>query len=304
MRTERPISDSIISGPDEIEIIKKHAAKLIENAGAKGIFPTPIEKLLAAANIEEVYDTEEAHESFLKTATKETKAAFLSAFNKIRGFADLKRRVNYIAPEPATARQNWVKLHELGHQCLPWQKEAMTFVEDNMSLSLECEEEFEKEANAFAGEILFQGDTFLDALSSLRPDFNTVFHLANHFGASRHSAARQLALESDEPLALVSYYKSKRHISVEGKPTLILGRAHSASKKLLKKYPMLQLPQYVLPNHPWYSALTEGVQSGVIQLDLGDGSHTSFMWESWWNTYNLLIIIRKTPMLKTIKRFF
>jgi Zn-dependent peptidase ImmA (M78 family) len=299
------VSNSTTERPDEHEAIKDEAVILLKRARAIGIFPTPIEKLIAAADVDQLDDVEEAKQSFLQTAPAHMRSQLESAWKKLRGFADLKKKVNYIAPEGDSVRQKWPKLHELGHQILPWQQETATFLEDNKSLSPECEERFEHEANDFAGQLLFQADTFFDCASQLYPDFNSVFHIANQFGASRHSTARHFAVESEEPIALVSYYKSNRIFSEDGRPWFMLGRANSASKKLLNKFPNLQVPQQMAPSHAWFAAVSNGDPiSSTITLDCGDGSTANFQWSAWWNGYRLLVLIRRAPKFKIVRSLF
>lgn len=296
------VSQTIQERPEEHDAIRDEAQKLLNRAKAIGIFPTPIDKLIEAADIEQLDDVEEAKESFIKSMPSHLRGTFESAWSKLRGFADLKKKINYVAPEIDTVREKWPKLHELGHQLLPWQQQTATFLEDQKSLRFDCEERFEQEANDFAGQLLFQGQTFLDLSSQLYPDFNAVFKIANQFGASRHSTARHFAIESEESIALVSYYKSKRILSEDGKPWLTLGSANSASKKFLDKYSDLQLPKQMPPTHEWSLACQSNEPiSGNVTMDAGNGSSTNFQWHAWWNGYSLLILLRKAPKLKLIR---
>ena len=301
----RSVSDSIIARPEEHDAIREEADKLLRRAKAIGIFPTPVEQLIEIANVKLTTDLDAFKESFLKTAPKKIRAAFSSGWNKLRGFADLKEKINYIAPEPIPQRELWVKLHETGHQVLPWQNTQSWYLEDQQSLSLDCEEIFEREANDFAALALFQGEVFRDLAASMRPDFASIASLASKFGASRHATARHLAEDSDEPLALLSYYRSNYTFTEDGRPMFILGRSHSGSAKLLKKYPDLQVPRRLEPDHPWVAAVNSGLcASGSESFDCGDGTHTTFLWESWWNQHHLLVLVRKAPALRLIGNIF
>lgn len=300
----RAASDAFIVKPEEHEAIKEEARKLLKRAKALGIFPTPIDALMDAADIEQITDLEEAKKSFFRSVPKHMQAAFTSAWGKLRGFADLKKKVTYVAPD-TPIREIWPKLHELGHQTLIWQNVNVSYVDDQRSLSHDCEELFDREANDFAGEVLFQGEVFTDLSKSLYPDFNSIFHLADKFGASRHATARHFAGESDEPTALISYYPNHRAVSVDGKPALMLGRAHTASEKFIRKYPDLRLPNFLPHTHQWATAIDEGqAVSGSQIMDCGDGTTAKFLWEAWWNTYGLMVLIRKAPKLKIVTDIF
>lgn len=300
----RAAGQTFILKPEEHDAIKKEARKILKAAKAIGVFPTPIEKLMEAANIEQIAELEEIKESFLKQASASMAAAFISAWPKLRGFADLKRKVTYVAPD-TPIREIWPKLHELGHQVLPWQQINLAYMDDQKSLSQECEDRFDQEANDFAGEVLFQGDTFKDVSSSLYPDFDTILTLADKFGASKHATARHFAEQSDEPTALVSYHKSYHGVGLDGRPAWVLGRASSASEKFINKYPNLRLPTVISSSHEWAKAIDEGKSvNGSQMMDCGDGTTASFLWNSWWNHYSLLVLIRKTPRLKIVTDIF
>ncbi len=61
----------------------------------------------------------------------------------------------------AEAKQRFVSLHETGHGYLPWQRDLYALLEDGDSaLDPEAEEDFERQANVFASEVLFQLDSF------------------------------------------------------------------------------------------------------------------------------------------------
>lgn len=295
------LSSSITTPPDSISDIKKHAFEILKRAGAVEVFPTPVEDIVQAANLTQLDEIEEAKEFFLKTLSKDVRKSFLSGWSKLRGFADLKKKAIFVKPEDVTTREIWPKLHEVGHQILPWQAEATQYLDDSRSLSFECEEEFEVEANACAAELLFQGEVFKQFSNSYRPEFNTIFHLADQFGSSIHSTARKFASDSQEPLALIAYFKSKYTFDDDGRPHFMLGRSHSASEKFLSKFPEINVPKTLSPSHPWLKSYFEGqATSDGIKLDTGYGHDQNFLWESWWNGYNLLVLIRKRPALKLL----
>lgn len=300
----RSLSDSIVLRPDSHTAIRSEAKKLLKRARAVGIHPTPIDALLRASKVEEFDQVEEAKKSFIKGAPAAMADALDRAWGKLRGFADLKKRAIYVTPDDSRPRVAWTKLHELGHQMLPWQAAIPRFEDDDVSLSDECEETFDHEANCFAAELLFQGDYFLDLANEYRPEFNSVFALSKQFGASNHATARRFADQCDEPVALVSYYPS-RFVREDGTRSMRLGRGHSASQAFLKKHPSLKLPSELPSDHPWLSAIREGAPAGGRDgFDCGDGTESTLIWEAWWNHYNLLVLLRKPPALDLLGRMF
>lgn len=284
---------------EEIDAIKYEAEKLLKKAGAKEIFPTPIDKLIEAASLEEITDIEEAKDFFLRSANKKLRDVFTSGWSKIRGFADIKKKAIFVKPEEVKSREVWPRLHEIGHQILSWQAKATSHLDDNQTLSPECEEIFEQEANACAAELLFQGDVFQRMSNSYKPEFNTIFSLAKTFGASIHSTARIFVNESEEPIAILAFYPSKYTFDENERPYFQLARAHSASKRFVEKYPELKIPKQIAPNHPWLQSYPSGIQiSDSMLINVGQKSAKKFLWESWWNGYTLLVLIRRQPPFK------
>jgi len=79
----------------------------------------------------------------------------------------------------------FVTLHETGHETLPWQRNTYAFLEDcEESLDLDLKNQFEREANVFASEVLFQGDRFGLEADGLPFSINSPIALSKMFGAS------------------------------------------------------------------------------------------------------------------------
>src|SRR5207245_6072117 len=132
----------------------------LRRARAVGVFPTPIDRLIAVTGVQELESIEDARESFMEQSTTHVRAVFASAMAKIRGFADLVGGRTFTAPDATDVQKRWIRLHELGHQSIPWQNVRPAYADDRFSLSSQCEEIFDREANDFASELLFQGERF------------------------------------------------------------------------------------------------------------------------------------------------
>jgi len=291
---KRRASASIIVRPDSHNDVRKVASELLRRARAAGVFPTPVEALVNTVGIEELTDVDDVRASFLKRATSAMGAAFESGWAKLRGFADLVRGTTYTAAEQTDVRRRWVRLHELGHQAIPWQQTRMAYADDEVSLSPRCEETFDHEANDFASELLFRGERFPPVAKSAGSTLDQVFNIANRYGASRHAAARRFAEEAREAALLITYYPSTYTVDDSGSPELRLGRGHSASQRFMERYSELQLPQFLASHDPWTAARSSGlVTIGERTFDCGDGTTETFQWEAWWNQYRLLVVLWK-----------
>ena len=301
-----PNSHLIISPESAPEIIRI-ADRALRAAGARGKLPTPIEDLIRAAKITDERDTEGVVKRFLSSLNEGRRAFFRSSMQKLRGIADLRERAVYV-PTDTAPRERFAKGHELGHQLLPWHhvntNGVSPFYQDNeYTLSPRVRDLFDIEANIFSSEVIFQGQEFTTRARDYRPSFNAVFLLADLHGASRQATLRRYVEEQDELLAAVSYLPSRYKADKNGHPVLrapwFFGSPH-----FVQKYGDVQLPTEINAEHPWAEARRfQEACDGEIDLDCGS-TPIRFWWQAWWNTYTLLVLLRRRPRLGIVGRIF
>jgi Zn-dependent peptidase ImmA (M78 family) len=290
--------NAIVSPETAPELIRI-ADRALRASGAKGRLPTPIEDLIRAANIVEDGDTEGVMKRFLSLLNEKGSLFFRSSMQKLRGIADLRERAVYV-PSDTAPRERFAKGHELGHQLIPWHHigadRVSSFFHDNeYTLSPFVQDLFDVEANFFSSEVIFQGKQFTQRARDYHPSFDAVFSLADQHGASRQATLRRYVEAQDEIIAGISYMPSRYHV-IDG---LAILRApwFMASQRFVKKCGALQLPPEIRPDHPWAMARdSKEVCEGEIDLPCAAGS-LRFQWEAWWNTYTLLILLRRRPSL-------
>ena len=78
-------------------------------------------------------------------------------------------------------KHRWNEAHEIGHSIIPWHHDVM-FGDNRLTLSQDCQEHVEAEANFAAGRLLFLGDRFSDEAESLEPSIATIRELKKTFG--------------------------------------------------------------------------------------------------------------------------
>jgi hypothetical protein len=281
--------------------IARLATRTLRQAGVVGSLPTPLDQLIAAAQVQEVAEPETWRDRFLASLPAVSRALFEIAWQKIRGIADLRDRVVYV-PGAAGGRPTQFPLaHELGHQVIPWHKINLAYRDDDLSLSPEAEEVLDAEANFFAAEVIFQGKGFRRAALEFQPSFDAVFKLADMYGASRHATLRRYVEEHDEPIAMFPYWPSTYAVDHEGCPILRLGKG-VGSARFLEKYGDVEPPEKLRSGDPWAAAReVSSTCRGEIKLACG-GDHISFDWNAWWNSYSLLVLLRKRPALAFLGR--
>lgn len=301
-----PNSRLIISPESAPEIIKI-ADRALRAAGARGKLPTPIEDLIRAAKITDERDAEGVVKRFLSSLNEGRRAFFRSSMQKLRGIADLRERAVYV-PSDTAPRERFAKGHELGHQLLYWHhvntdRESTFYADDDKSLSPWVRDLFDVEANLFSSEVIFQGREFTTLARDYRPSFDAVFLLADLHGASRQATLRRYVEAQDEVLAAISYLPSRYDADEEGHAALRAPRFFG-SPRFVQKYGDVQLPTEIGPGHPWGEARRlKEVCEGDIDLDCG-GVPIRFWWQAWWNTYTLLVLLRRRPALGLVGRIF
>lgn len=185
--------DSVLSS-EQLATVRRYADKLLRDASAHRRFPTPIDDLMNAAKLVIVSD-EVLNESFLQRFVKQAKAGYAtikSALSKVLGLFEAKDRIVVIdkgAPKPKVP---FIKLHEAGHGTMPHQAQMYQLIHDcEQTLHPDITELFEREANVFASEVLFQGDVFAEEAHGQSFSIDVPMALARKFGASNYSAFRR-----------------------------------------------------------------------------------------------------------------
>ncbi len=181
--------------------IEKISYEILKRAKALDVFPTPIEKIISQADliVANHIDLSQVKQSFFERLTDGAK--FL--VKDIRGVLDRQQRVIYLDMSVGEQRKNFVKLHETGHDLLPWQSDIIKCLDDDDTLSPEIEMQFEAEANFFASLTLFQHDRFDAAMNKLPLGIAAAKYLSKTFGSSIHAALRRFVERTAKRCALL-----------------------------------------------------------------------------------------------------
>jgi Zn-dependent peptidase ImmA (M78 family) len=168
---------------------------LLRKASAHNRFPTQIDDLMAAAKLQVVNDAnmdERTLRAFLKNAAMGFAEILKSALSKVLGLFEANDRIVYIDKDTPSPRIPFINLHEAGHGSLPHQSKMYALIHDcEKHLDPSTTDLFEREANVFASEVLFQGAVFLRLSSEMPFCVKTPIALARKFGASNYAAFRR-----------------------------------------------------------------------------------------------------------------
>lgn len=242
---------------DGIVDIRRHARGALVAAGALDKRFVPLDDVAAAIqlNQKDLFELRADTPPSLKSAIKKLSS-------KVLGLLAVKQRTIYVDPDLSPTRKRFTTAHELGHRVLPWQDGAF-HADDQNTLAPTTRDEFEREANAFAGELLFGAGRFNDEADSEAPGIAVPLALAEQYGTSAAASLRQYAEWSGRPVALlaVSLFESK---TAAGPRLQIISGQCVASPSFLLKYGSLNsiLPSSLGPDEPLFHVL-QTLESGV-----------------------------------------
>jgi IrrE N-terminal-like domain len=184
----------VLEDLDSHKDIARLTDRLLFTADAYGRHPTPVEDILAAADLEEDPDTF-LSESSIATMPAHLRGVLRRAAGKVHAALDRKTRVVHINPATDLVGQKAFKrLHETAHDLFPWQHidtGRIGFADDEMTLSPRTTILFEREANQGAAELLFQRERFAEVAADYAVGCGAVAELVKLFGGSRHATFRR-----------------------------------------------------------------------------------------------------------------
>jgi hypothetical protein len=186
--------------------VRREAQRLLQAAGAVGCFPTPIDDVMAAARVQ-VVDDDVLNPGFIEQVRRKAGAAggaLKRALSKVLGLFDARERLVFIDRGVHAAKKVFLRLHETAHGFLGWHRDLYAVVEDcDMSLSEEAADLFEREANVFASEVLFQLDSFASEANDLPFGLQAPLKLARRYGASAYASIRRYVSTHHRPCAVL-----------------------------------------------------------------------------------------------------
>lgn len=197
--------DSLLDS-DQLANVLRHADQLLRDASAIGRFPTPIDDLLSAAKLT-VVDDEVLSEGFLENFIKKAKATvgtIKSALSKVLGLFEANDRFVVIDKNAPKPRVPFIKLHEAGHGTMPHQSKLYKIMHDcEKTLEPDIADLFEREANVFASEVLFQGEAFSQEAHAQSFGIKVPMSLAKKYGGSNYATFRRYVISNPHACCVV-----------------------------------------------------------------------------------------------------
>ncbi len=271
--------------------IEKISLDILKQSKALDVFPTPVDKIINYANLhlKGDIDLSKVDHSFLSKFSDAVASKFLEAMGLVRGIIDRKEKTIYLDLSQNLSRQNFVKLHEVGHDVFPWQRGTFEHIDDDNTLNPYTNEEFEAEASYFASLTLFQQDRFENEMKKLELGMKAPMYLAKHFGASNHAALRRYVECSKNRCALLVLEK----ISMYNGSAFCKKRDFFSSNKFQETFGTIEFP--VEFDSTWqfaqdYFFKKRYHEKGSISL-ITENGESDFKYHFFNNTFNAFIFL-------------
>lgn len=281
--------------------IENISLELLKESHALDVFPTPIDPIIRCSSllVADDFDLSRIDQRFIDRVNSELKDEYVKSIGSVRGFLDRADRKIYLDQRQQKTRQNFVKLHEVGHHVLHWQKEILAHLDDDDSLRIETELEFEAEANYFASTTLFQHDRFLSEMDKLGLGIKSPMNLAKRFGSSNHAAIRKYVELSSNRCALLVLEK----IAERGTQPECFKKDFFMSTNSILTFGDVELPTRF--GYKWefvkdYYFKRRFHEKGEINLTTSNGS-ADFTYHFFDNKYNAFVLLFPIGEFKSSK---
>lgn len=294
--------------PEEDDVTR-HAGLLLREAEVGQRLPTPVDDLVACAGLavsgdvtlgEEDADFFAVQREYANALSAPSYGALKSALRKTLGLIDLQDNMIYLDREASPQKQTFLKLHEVGHKMLPWQRATYLYLDDEKTLSPDVEALYERQANRFAAEVLFQADRFTHHSRALPLELETPLELARRYGASAHASIRRYVEVSHRCCSALIMRRSEARPG--GESTFRLAYA-VRSPGFARQFEGLRWPARLSPDSPLALALRTGrryVKGDGLVLPDRDGRRTECGFHTFQNSRNAFVFV--FPLSEMLRR--
>jgi hypothetical protein len=299
--TLKTIAEERISRPPSShERLTAIAEEVLREAGAFGTVPTPLDAVIESQGLARVEDAEAKVEAFLSSLPEDTAGTGERALSKLQGILDRREGQIWVSRDNDIVNaEKFPTAHEIGHDAIEWHGVNQSYLDDEETLSPAIRERFEREANFFAGELLFQGTEFRDRALSRRVSLSSALALAEKYETTYQSTAWRYAEVQECPILLAVYGRAEEE-DKRGYSFFNLQRLH-ASEGFREEVSEPRLPRRLSSRHRWMETVTAGgsddISEGGYELPL-QGDTRMARWESWCNHYSLFVLLRCEPPLR------
>lgn len=174
--------------------IRAVAERMLQRAGVVGVVPTPLDAVARVAGIRETIDIGQ-----LPTDLVGRRPGVLK---RVIGAIFYRERTIFVDRSQGPARGRFIEAHEVIHKAIPWH-ETFYRLDDAPRVFGPTKKKLDREADAGAAELLFQGDLFVRRALDYETSIAAPIALAPEFGVSITAAVRHYAVYHPDPVAVI-----------------------------------------------------------------------------------------------------
>ncbi len=189
-------------------------------------------------------------------------------------------------------KHRWNEGHEIGHSLIPWHQEIM--LGDNaLTLTPDCQEEVEAEANFAAGRLLFLRERFTEEARSLEPSIEAIQALKGIFGNTLSTTLYRVVESFGADRPLVGMISRHPHPTRRGKDFDPASPCrHFIRSPAFRRHFGNSSEAQLFQNVSGYCGAQSGGPLGEDELVLIDdnGDRHRFHFETFFNRYDALTL--------------
>lgn len=200
-------------------------------------------------------------------------------------------------------KHRWNEAHEIGHSLLPWHDDVM-LGDNSHTLSRDCHELIEAEANYTAGRLLFLMDRFGEEARDSVLSLNTVQSLKGRFGNTLSTTLYRYVETMGNETPMVGLISVHPHLSKRkpGHDPARPCRHFIQSGAFARMFSLIQ-EDHVFAQLPSYCGMQSGGLLGAAELVLVDDNGQShvFAFETFYNRHDALTLgVYRRPARSTV----
>jgi hypothetical protein len=274
-----------IATPESAAEVTNEVKRLLRAAGVRNQLPTPKEQILACARLVERGELDLAE--YEATLKEKTLLFFHRAKSKVLGLLDRRSNIIYVDPCAHDSRKLFITYHEVTHNVLGWQKIILT-QDDDLTLSSECEDLFEAEANYGAAEIMFQCERFESEAKDYDLSIESARYLSTRYDSSFHAAVRRFVERNHRACFLMVLRQTSREYR-DGQASYYVVYSIPSGSFTNQFGDPLNL-KFLNPSDPVGEILNDSGQ-GEIALDDIKGFSRTCVVQTFYNQFNTFVLI-------------
>lgn len=202
-----------------------------------------------------------------------------------------QRRILLDQDEPKL-KHRWNESHEVGHSLLPWHHEVM-LGDNGFTLSYDCHDQIETEANYAAGQLLFLQERFAKEALDLDPTLDNVKALKTSFGNTYSTTLYRFVELRGRDVPIVGMISAHPHRSMRpadfdpARPCRHFIQSPAFAERFSR-----QSEVEVFQTIASYCGAQSGGPLGECELILTDdnGENHRFFFETFYNRYDALTL--------------